>query len=140
MYRVNKVKSDGSIYSYKAHKPTCFTKAKCYILCRKHKYSGDIECLAELSFSMTWCKTHAKVYVPYYFEHPTIGVMRTFEVSRYKRENADQMDQMVKRYSKNPDFEYFKARVGSKKCPVKLNWVDYHTNGTRYRNVKITFK
>jgi hypothetical protein len=117
-----------------------FPKRRAYVILRRHKKTGIIEGLAEASFRMFWSKDLVCVYKPY-FSGNGHKEMESYIVSLIFKDLPKNLDKNVKELSLEcgEDYEVFKARLGTKKCPIKANWAEYLNPKTRKAKGNISF-
>lgn len=113
-----------------------FSRIRGWILLRRLP-DGTIEGYVENSFSMSWSKTHVRV-----MRYNAYGLGKNFKLHDYRVGQAKTPIYYHEHTRK--DLNVFVCRIGSKKCPVKINWWYYYHYGRRckyeWRNLKFTVK
>ena len=112
-----------------------FSRIRCWVLLCRMK-DGSIQGYTENSFSMGWSKTHVRV-----FRH-SYGLGKEFTLAKYREKQSNNATHYYKRSKKEE--RVFVARVGSKKCPIQINWWYYYHYGKRakyeFRNLKFRMR
>lgn len=99
-------------------------KYRAWIILGKHKVTGQYAGIVEHSISMGLDKNRVRVE-------------KEWEVIYYMKDESERRDKTnksVKYWQKNigiyskryPDYEFKIFRVGTKNCPVKIDWGSYH--------------
>lgn len=100
-------------------------KRKGYIVLGKHKTTGEIVGYVEHSFSMGFSSERVNLYT----HEPNYNVGKTYldkyhaksTMEYYYRINKKDSDKLNKKY---PEYEFKVFRIGSKHCPVKIDWTE----------------
>lgn len=88
-------------------------KTKGWVLLGKNKRTGELIGEIENSFSLGLSSTYIRVYTTYKWttaQKVVVGLIK----------DAERLNEA------KPDYEWFVARVGSKKCPIKINWDSFY--------------
>lgn len=135
----------GKVINMDKYEPKDFKRSRCYAVFMRNKETNELVGYVENSFSMGWDKTRVNIWRPYMWR----GTYNRREVAKMRCELALNMQKCVKGLQeKYPDHDVFCTRVGSKNCPVKIDWMDHWTNTCRdkksskynWRNLKFTPK
>lgn len=123
-----------------------YVRERCWVLLARNKKTGEILGQTEESFSMKWSKTHVNVIRPY-----LLGKFRTHDDCTFTREQynkacSDYIDERQRRLSElgSDTHDLFYARVGSKNCPIKIDWESFYNRKSNSswdrRNLKFTIR
>lgn len=116
-----------------------FNRRRSWVILRR---SGDkLYGLCENSFSMSWELNRVNVVRSYLYKNGPFS-LKEFRESGAKI--ADKLKADVLLYkSRHPDDDIFIARVGSKNCPIKVDWRGIKASKVSkydYRNLPFTIK
>jgi hypothetical protein len=92
-----------------------------YIILGKSRKTGEYVGYVEQSFTMGWARNRVRVWRT-----------SSSESHRSKKEVLSHMRQLIAEIeakSSNSNYDLFVYRVGSKNCPVKLNWAQFYKDG-----------
>ena len=114
-------------------------KYRAWIILGKHKVTGQYVGIVEHSFSMGLDKNRVRVEkeweVLYFMKDESERRKKTNDSVKHWQKN-------VSTYSKRyPDYEFNIFRVGTKNCPVKIDWGSYHLRKKKekYENRNLGF-
>ncbi|ALP47095.1 hypothetical protein [Vibrio phage XZ1] len=124
-----------------------FRRERCWVILARCKKTGEIIGRIENSFSMGWSKERVRVIRPYLNGNFT-GDDR-FSKAEYNKACAEYIthhEKQVKslREAYKDTHDVFLSRVGSKNCPVSIDWDTYYNKKDKrnfeYRNLKFKTK
>ena len=120
-----------------------FTKTRGYIILARNPTNGKFSGYCENSFSIGWTQTNVKVYRPYYGY--TKNGLTQYQITEARESLVTHLQKDVANLQiKYPKYDVFMARIGTKKCPVKIDWNTFYTtkNKSKYdwRNLKFISK
>ncbi|QIW90701.1 UNVERIFIED_ORG: hypothetical protein GCAPEGMB_00381 [Vibrio phage V07] len=124
-----------------------FRRERCWVILARCKKTGKITGEIENSFSMGWSKERVRVIRPYLGR--VFASNERFSKADYNKACAEYIanyDKRVKelreRYSETHDV--FIARVGSKNCPIAIDWGTFYSTKNKrnfdWRNLKFKVK
>ncbi|CAM0066472.1 hypothetical protein VPHF86_0307 [Vibrio phage F86] len=109
-----------------------YTRERCWVLLSRNKKTGEILGQTEESFSMRWSRTHVNVIRPYLNMKFSTQRSKQHKFSRadYNKACSDYINErqkLLREQARETDtYERFYARVGSKNCPIKIDWHAWH--------------
>lgn len=108
-------------------------REKAYIMLGKNA-NGIFVGQTEHSFSMGISRDHVRLFRPY----------TNTPHEKTQQYNQERVSSLAQSY---PKYKWHVYRVGSKNCPVKINWTEYHaiqksgnSRNADYRNLPFTKK
>ncbi|AGN30369.1 hypothetical protein VPFG_00372 [Vibrio phage nt-1] len=124
-----------------------FRRERCWVILARCKKTGKIMGEIENSFNMGWSTERVRVIRPY-LSGSFAGTER-FSKAAYNKACSDyianydkRVNELRKRYGKTHDV--FIARVGSKNCPISIDWDSFYHNRNvskfEWRNLKFKLR
>ena len=145
--RLRKQYNDEYDAFYKKHTRKDFTRERCWVILSRNLQTGEICGEVENSFSMGWSNDRVRVIRPYLdarFQRDN-----KFTKAEYNAACAEYIanyEKRVREYNKayGDNFDVFIARVGSKSCPISIDWDSFYSdkNKSKYdwRNLKFKLR
>ncbi|CAL9996426.1 hypothetical protein VPHK567_0387 [Vibrio phage K567] len=124
-----------------------YRRTRCWVILSRNLKTGQILGEIENSFNMAWSGERVRVIRPYLDARFMKG--KTFSRADYNAACAEYIahyEKRVRAYNAkhSATHEIFIARVGSKNCPVAIDWTSfYNTKNKRnfdYRNLLFTLR
>lgn len=107
-----------------------YTRERCWVLLSRNKKTGAILGQTEESFNMRWSSTHVNVIRPYLSMTFSKQRKQKFSRAEYNKACSDYINErqkLLREQARESDiYERFYARVGSKNCPIKIDWHAWH--------------
>lgn len=123
------------------------TRTRSWVILRRNLKTGVIEGEVELSFNMGWSSTEARVYRPYL--DARFRCDSEFTKAEYNKACSEYVAAFnnrinVYRLKYKDTHEVFISRIGTKTCPIKINWQAFYSiespNNYQWRNLKFKLR
>ncbi|AUR86053.1 hypothetical protein NVP1081O_318 [Vibrio phage 1.081.O._10N.286.52.C2] len=127
----------------KTHTFKDFTRTRGWVVLARNRDTGVLRAEVEYSFNMGWSSTEARVYRPsvnYDVNKTRDGKFSKTDYNRACGKYAAGLQKRISEYQeKYPRENVFLARIGSKNCPIKIDWAKFHSiknkRSSQYRNL-----
>ncbi|CAL9998061.1 hypothetical protein VPHD479_0382 [Vibrio phage D479] len=144
MIKHSRTTKKGNVINCDKYERTDFTRHRCYAIFARDPKTGKLSGYVEHSFSMGWDEKRVNIWRSHFWQN----TYSRRELAKRRTEHALAVRQTAANLQlKYPHLDVFCTRVGSDKCPVKIDWSDFWTNTCRnngskynYRNLKFTLK
>lgn len=129
-----------------------YTRERCWVLLSRNKKTGEILGQTEESFGMRWSRTHVNVIRPYlsmtFSKQFSKQRNQKFSRAAYNKacsEYINKRQKLLREQQRDTDtHERFYARVGSKNCPIKIDWRAWHNRQSNsswdWRNLQFSLR
>lgn len=100
------------------------------------KSDGSIIAYYPNGINSVFSRKYVKLYQSCYSSYSIRGVRDgKFQMKNYREYNErlpkDLCNKRDAFQRKHPEYDFFVSRVGSKKCPIKINWKEFHEKNSK---------